>query len=93
MTRTSHIPELAAPSLAPSQNNGINLAAAAHLLVGVPPYPDMDTGDLIELFWDNCYVASHVLTAQDVATPVSLRVPESFIASGSSRIHLSLIHI
>ncbi|MBP3998626.1 MULTISPECIES: hypothetical protein [Pseudomonas] len=93
MTRTSPIPELAAPSLAPSQNNGINLAAAAQLLVNVPPYPDMDTGDLIELFWNNCYVASHMLTAQDVATPVSLRVPESFIASGSSCIHYRVMRV
>ncbi|UDI93200.1 MULTISPECIES: hypothetical protein [unclassified Pseudomonas] len=93
MTRTSHIPELAAPRLAPSQTNGINLAAAARLRVDVPPYPDMDTGDLIELFWNNCYVASHVLTAQDVAAPVSLRVPESFIASGSSRIHYRVMRV
>ncbi len=49
MTRTSHTPELAAPTVAPAQKTGINLAAAAHLVVEVSPYPDMDSGDLIEL--------------------------------------------
>lgn len=87
MTRTSHTPELAAPTLAPAQKNGINLAAAAHLMVDVPPYPAMDCGDLIELFWDKCYVASKVLTAEDVGASVSLRVPESFMANGTARIH------
>ena len=93
MTRTSHTPELAAPTLAPAQKTGINLAAAAHLLVDVPPYPDMDCGDLIELFWNKCYVASRVLAAEDVGATVSLRVPESFIASGTARIHYRLMQV
>ena len=42
MTRTSHTPELAAPTLACAQKTGINQATAAHLLIGVPPYRDMD---------------------------------------------------
>lgn len=93
MTRTSHTLELAAPTLAPAQQTGINLAAAAHLLVDVPPYPGMDTGDLIELFWNNCYVASHVLTAEDVDLAVSLRVPESFVISGSARVHYRVMQV
>ena len=63
MTCTSSKIELAAPTLAQSHKAGINLASAAHLLIEVPPYPGMDEGDLIELFWDNCYVASRVLKA------------------------------
>lgn len=93
MTRTSHTPELAAPTLAPAQKTGINLAAAAHLLIEVSPYPDMDNGDLIELFWNKCYVASKVLTADDVGTIVSLRVPESFIANGTARIHYRVMQV
>ncbi|SDT61082.1 hypothetical protein SAMN05216496_5679 [Pseudomonas sp. Z003-0.4C(8344-21)] len=93
MNRTSHTPELAAPSLAPAQKTGINLAAAAHLLIEVAPYPDMDSGDLIELFWNKCYVASRVLTAEDVGTAVSLRVPESFIENGTARIHYRLMQV
>ncbi|MBK5509696.1 hypothetical protein [Pseudomonas sp. TH15] len=93
MTRTSHTLELAAPTLAPAQKTGINLAAAAHLLVDVQPYFGMDSGDLIELFWNNCYVASHVLTAEDVDNAVSLRVPESFVISGSARIHYRVMQV
>ena len=66
MKSTSNKPELAAPTLAQSHKNGINITSAAHLLIDVAPYPGMDEGDLIELFWDNCYVASRVLTAHDV---------------------------
>ena len=104
MNSTSNTSGLAAPTLAQSNKAGINVTCAAHLLIDVAPYPAMDAGDLIELFWDNCYVASHVLTASDVGRPVQLRVPESFVANGTSRIHyrvmqigrgpaLSLIHI
>ena len=66
MTRISSKTELAAPTLARSHKTGINLASAAHLRIEVPPYPGMDEGDLIELFWDNCYVASRALTAVDI---------------------------
>ncbi|WP_440973800.1 hypothetical protein [Pseudomonas koreensis] len=93
MTRTSPTPELAAPNLACAQKNAINLAAAAHLLIDVLPYPGMDTGDLIELFWNNCYVASRVLTSEDLGVSVSLRVPESFIASGTARIHYRVMQV
>jgi len=93
MKSISNNPELAAPSLAQSHKNGINITSAAHLLVDVAPYPGMDEGDLIELFWDNCYVASRVLSAHDVGNTVSLRVPESFIANGASRIHYRVMRV
>ena len=93
MTSTSNTTELAAPTLAQSHKAGINLASAAHLLIEVPPYPGMDEGDLIELFWDNCYVASRALKAKDVGQAVQLRVPESFIASGASRVHYRVMQI
>lgn len=93
MTRTSHTPELAAPTLSPAQKTGINLTAAARLLVAVSPYPDMDCGDLIELFWNKCYVASKVLTAEDVGESISMRVPESFIVNGTARIHYRVMQV
>ncbi|MHA3736023.1 hypothetical protein ACXR0M_10130 [Pseudomonas sp. Eth.TT006] len=93
MPRTSSTPELAAPTLACVQNNAINLAAAAHLLIDVLPYKGMDNGDLIELFWNNCYVASRVLISEDLGSAVSLRVPESFIASGTARIHYRVMQV
>ncbi|EJM61367.1 hypothetical protein PMI29_03881 [Pseudomonas sp. GM49] len=93
MKSTSNKSGLAAPTLAQSNKTGINVTCAAHLLIDVAPYPAMDAGDLIELFWDNCYVASRVLTASDVGQPVQLRVPESFVANGTSRIHYRIMQI
>jgi hypothetical protein len=93
MKSTSNQPELAAPTLAQSHKSDINIVSAAHLLIDVPPYPAMDEGDLIELFWDNYFVASRVLTPDDVGRSVHLRVPESFIANGSSRIHYRIMQI
>jgi hypothetical protein len=93
MKSTSNPSELAAPTLAQSHKSDINIISAAHLLVDVSPYPAMDEGDLIELFWDDCFVASRVLTPDDVGRSVRLRVPESFIANGSSRIHYRIMQI
>lgn len=93
MTSTPNPSTLAAPTLAQSHKTGINITSAAHLLIEVPPYPGMDEGDLIEMFWDNCYVASKVLTTHEVDQSVQLRVPESFIVNGSSRVHYRVMQI
>jgi len=93
MTRTSAKPELGAPSLAHNLTHGIGVIAATHLLVDIQPYAGMDEGDLIELFWDGCYVASRQLSQADVSEPLSLRVPESFIRSGTASIHYRVMQI
>ena len=93
MTRTSAKPELGAPFLAQNPGHGIGVIAAAHLLIDIPTYAAMDEGDLIELFWDGCYVASRSLRAADIGQPVSLRVPESFIQNGTSRIHYRVMQV
>jgi hypothetical protein len=93
MTSISNQARLAAPTLAQSHKTDINIACAAHLLIDIAPYPTMDKGDLIELFWDSCYVASRVLTATDVGQPVQLRVPESFITNGTARIHYRIMQV
>ncbi|MHC8303660.1 hypothetical protein [Pseudomonas sp. PB3P13] len=93
MKNHSHTTDLAAPIVAQSHKSGINITSAAHLLIDVAPYSGMDEGDLIELFWDNCYVASKVLSANDIGKTVALRVPESFIGNGSSRIHYRLMQV
>lgn len=93
MTCMSNRVELAAPTLAQSAKTGINICAAAHLLIEIPPYATMDEGDLIELFWDNCYVASRVLTAADLNAPVSLRVPQSFVGNGTSVAHYRVMQV
>ena len=93
MTCISNIPLLPPPTLGQTHGVGINLMAAANLSVAIEPYDDMDSGDLIELFWDDCYVASRVLTAGDVGTTVSLRVPESFIVNGSPCVHYRVMQV
>ncbi|WP_413793570.1 MULTISPECIES: hypothetical protein [unclassified Pseudomonas] len=93
MTCKSKSPELAAPTLANAHPAGINIANAAHLEVTIAPYPGMDAGDLIELFWDNCYVGSRALSQAEVSGPITLRVPESFIANGNSHIHYRLMQV
>lgn len=93
MTCTSNIPELAAPTLANAHRTGINLTSAACLEVAIAPYPDMDAGDLIELFWDNCYVGSRLLAETDLHDSVRLRVPESFIVNGTSGIHYRVMRV
>ena len=93
MTRTSHTPELAAPTLACAQKNGINLATAAHLLIDVPPYCGMDVGDLIELFWNNCFAASRRVSACKVGMQIHLRVPESFVQDGLAQVHYQVMQV
>jgi len=93
MTCTSNIPELAEPALAHAPRNGVNITSAACLEVVIAPYPGMDAGDLIELFWDNCYVGSRLLTEADVQTSIMLRVPESFIINGTSCIHYRVMQV
>lgn len=74
--------KLFAPYLPQANNHGIGLAAAGNLAVNIDPYPDMDIGDLIELFWGECYVASKVLAAPDIGYTFALHVPESFLKTG-----------
>jgi len=93
MTCLSNKVELTAPRLAQSSGSAINSVSAAHLLIEIAPYASMDEGDLIELFWDTCYVASKVLEAADLGQPIHLRVPESFIRNGRSGIHYRVMQV
>jgi hypothetical protein len=93
MTRTATPAMLTAPTLPQALRNGINARAAAHLQVDIAPYPGMDEGDLIELFWNNCFAASRRVTACKVGTPTRLRVPESFVQDGPARVHYQVMQI
>jgi hypothetical protein len=84
MTTTQRL-KLHAPSLPQTHNGGIGVEAAAHLLITISPYPAMDEGDLIELFWGGCYVTAAKLTSADIGQPLTLRVPESFLRSGTTQ--------
>lgn len=81
------------PYVPQAHKHGIGIRAAANLLVHIDPYPDMDEGDLIELFWDGCYVASKLLCASDVGKTLVLRVPESFLQNGTIKTYYRLMKV
>ena len=88
----THTP-LTAPTLPQALRNGINALAAAQLQVDIAPYPGMDEGDLIELFWNNCFAASRRVTACKVGMPTHLRVPESFVLDGAAQVHYQVMQV
>lgn len=93
MTRTATPPLLTAPTLPQANREGINALAATQLQVDIAPYPGMDEGDLIELFWNNCFAASRRITACKIGMPTHLRVPESFVQDGSARVHYQVMQV
>ncbi|MBM9485836.1 hypothetical protein JBE38_07925 [Pseudomonas sp. ICBG1301] len=93
MTRTATPAMLTAPTLPQAQRHGINALAAAQLQVDIAPYPGMEEGDLIELFWNNCFTASRRITACKVGTPTHLRVPESFVLDGQAQVHYQVMQV
>lgn len=86
-------PLLTAPTLPQAIGNGINALAATHLQVDIAPYPGMDEGDLIELFWNNCFAASRRVTACKVGAFTHLRVPESFVLDGATQVHYQVMQV
>jgi len=86
-------PLLTAPTLPQAIGNGINALAATHLQVDIAPYPGMDEGDLVELFWNNCFAASRRVTACKIGTVTRLRIPESFVLEGPARLHYRVMQI
>ncbi|SDV07560.1 hypothetical protein [Pseudomonas mucidolens] len=93
MTRISTPAMLAAPTLPQAHRHGINAFAASRLLVDIAPYPNMGKGDLIELFWNNCFAASRCLQATDIGLSSHLRVPQSFVQNGTARLHYRVMQV
>ncbi|CAM3273211.1 hypothetical protein BZK31_10325 [Pseudomonas floridensis] len=85
--------KLSAPCVPQASRHGIGVRAASSLAVHIDPYDGMDEGDLIELFWDGCYVASKILTTSDVSATIVLRVPESFLKSGKARTYYRVMKV
>lgn len=81
------------PYVPQAHRHGIGIRAAAHLLVHIDPYAEMDVGDLIELFWDGCFVASKVLNDSDIGQTLVLRVPESFLQNGTIKTYYRLMKV
>jgi len=93
MKRISTQALLTAPTLPQANREGINALAATNLQVDIAPYCGMDEGDLIELFWNNCFAASRRVTAGKIGMSTSLRVPESFVQNGPARIHYRVMQV
>lgn len=93
MKRTCKPSTLAAPNVPLAHKSGISATAAAHLRVEVAPYSDMEQGDLIELFWNNCFVASKRLNPGETGTTTHLRIPESFVLNGPARLHYRVMQV
>ena len=93
MTRTATPALLTAPTLPQANRHGINALAASQLQVDIAPYPGMDEGDLIELFWNNCFAASRRVSACKVGSPTHLRVPESFVLDGLAQVHYQVMQV
>lgn len=85
--------KLSPPSVPQACRHGIGVRTASSLTVHIDPYDSMDDGDLIELFWDGCYVASKILTASDIGTAIALRVPESFLQNGKARTYYRVMKV
>lgn len=81
------------PYVPQAHKHGIGIRAAANLLIHIDPYPEMDENDLIELFWDGCYVASKLLSESDVGQTLILRVPESFLQNGTVKTYYRLMKV
>lgn len=85
--------QLFAPYLPQSNRQGIGALAANRLLVNIDPYPEMESGDLIELFWGDCYVASTLLSESDIGNTTVLHVPQSFLQSGKVKTYYRVTKI
>ncbi|QOY71893.1 hypothetical protein [Pseudomonas sp. OST1909] len=93
MTHTQTLAMLPAPKLPQAVGNGISALASTHLQVDISPYSGMEEGDLIELFWNNCFAASRKVTACKIGTFTHLWVPESFVQDGPARVHYQVLQI
>ena len=93
MPFTSLTHKLAPPALSNPDRHTICARAAEQLIITIKPYKNMEEGDLVELFWDGCYVTSRQLSKSDIGQPVSLRVPQSFIQNGTARLYYRVMHI
>jgi len=93
-TPVSFMPiKLFTPYLPQSSKQGIGALAASDLQVNIDPYPDMETGDLIELFWGDCYVASTLVSESDIGYTIVLHIPESFLQSGKVKTYYRVTKI
>lgn len=93
-TPVSCVPlKLFAPYLPQLNKQGIGALAASDLRVSIDPYPEMESGDLIELFWGDCYVASTLLSESDIGYTTVLHIPESFLQSGKVKAYYRVTKI
>lgn len=89
----NNAPVLAAARLPQLVNGAIGQLAAAHLHAIVEPWPGMQAGDLLELFWDGLFIASRLIYAHDLGQPTRLRIPPGFIQPPLGVLHYQILKI
>ncbi|WP_455921690.1 hypothetical protein [Pseudomonas putida] len=85
--------ELSPPALPVCARNGIGVHAANHLSVTITPYPDMDRGDLIELFCNTRFVSAHPLQAHEIGAELHLPIPASFVLGSEAHLHYRVLRV
>lgn len=88
---TTQHPALPAIELPQLRRDGIGAHAARQLDVLIRPFPGMEAGDLIEVFWDKRFVSALILEPRHVAHDLRIRVPEGFIHSGMARLRYQVL--
>jgi len=83
--------ELSPPALPPYAANGIGLHSASDLFVTIHTYTHMEQGDLVELFWNDCFILAQQV--QNTNHPLHLPVPLSFITDGDARVHYRVLRV
>lgn len=81
---------LRAPLLPINRHGGLGALVSKHLCVAIAPYDDMHSGDLLQLFWNDVFVAFHIVTPTTCQRKLQIIVPERFVDSGPIRSYYRL---
>lgn len=85
--------ELLPPALPLLASHGIGLHATQHLHAAIEPWEHMDQGDLLELFWNGCFVTAHTVQPGETGRTLQLPIPASFALNGDARLHYRVLRV
>ncbi len=85
--------ELLPPALPLLTHHGIGLHATRHLSAAIEPWEYMDQGDLIEVFWNNCFVVAHTVQPGEPGRTLHLPIPESFALNGEAHLYYRVLRV
>lgn len=85
--------ELLPPALPLLANHGLGLHASRHLCAAIEPWEHMDQGDLLELFWNSCFVSAHVVQPGEPGRTLQLPIPASFALNGEAHLYYRVLRV